>query len=576
MLLHDYLVTLGLDGFKGFIGDRYNERQMEEAIRAYVEKQRAINFTCTREEEIDFGGVVEYLCSNFHDDIEQRLTGETSEIRGRAHKDIVAKAVAYAKAHTAIQENRVKKMVNDALNILRGFYDRKLSQELKLLATRIADDVEQNTARLLDEQTTTIIQAIEKNADPAPLSHDRARALAQEGRLDVLGEALTDFTETVSATHRLKGYYGFEPRKVNGKQELVSVPLTDEAQRLYPPHFKCNGRAYVGDREIGNVTPEIIEYANNHQLTIRLVVEDACKFLGTYIDPQQCEVTEIIGEEILLPPDPFPEAMAYSIIIDDVTYYEYILLRTKERFEDGTVIFTNEEQSIPFKLKVQVNPLTEKTNFTFAIIGGSNMEHLKYSRFLKAARAKGRLKIHHLESGNNLLEANCDELGSSEYMERLDSEIAFLESMVALETYFKVKIDVPERFAPEDVDLVHYVATIIQGGDVRGRWSRYETNMTIVPQTKKNLTASMDKPYSLTYVGSATVNIFGNSLTYPCMRTLLSVKLEKPKKIALLLEALEEGDELKMVFIPGDESGTGEFVDRLDTMKDEDNIQHAD
>ncbi len=576
MLLHDYLVTLGLDGFKGFIGDRYNERQMEEAIRAYVEKQRAINFTCTREEEIDFGGVVEYLCSNFHDDIEQRLTGETSEIRGRAHKDIVAKAVAYAKAHTAIQENRVKKMVNDALNILRGFYDRKLSQELKLLATRIADDVEQNTARLLDEQTTTIIQAIEKNADPAPLSHDRARALAQEGRLDVLGEALTDFTETVSATHRLKGYYGFEPRKVNGKQELVSVPLTDEAQRLYPPHFKCNGRAYIGDREIGNVTPEIIEYANNHQLTIRLVVEDACKFLGTYIDPQQCEVTEIIGEEILLPPDPFPEAMAYSIIIDDVTYYEYILLRTKERFEDGTVIFTNEEQSIPFKLKVQVNPLTEKTNFTFAIIGGSNMEHLKYSRFLKAARAKGRLKIHHLESDNNLLEANCDELGSSEYMERLDSEIAFLESMVALETYFKVKIDVPERFAPEDVDLVHYVATIIQGGDVRGRWSRYETNMTIVPQTKKNLTASMDKPYSLTYVGSATVNIFGNSLTYPCMRTLLSVKLEKPKKIALLLEALEEGDELKMVFIPGDESGTGEFVDRLDTMKDEDNIQHAD
>ena len=52
-----------------------------------------------------------------------------------------------------------------------------------------------------------------------------------------------------------------------------------------------------------------------------------------------------------MPPDPFPEAMAYSIIIDDVTYYEYILLRTKERFEDGTVIFTNEEQSIPLSSK---------------------------------------------------------------------------------------------------------------------------------------------------------------------------------------------------------------------------------
>ena len=216
---------------------------------------------------------------------------------------------------TSIQENRVKEIVNDALNILRSFYDRKLSRQLKLLATRIADDVEQNTARLLDKQTTTIIQAIENCADSSPLSHDKARALAQEGRLDVIGEALTDFTETVSATHCLKGYYGFEPKRINGKQELVSVPLTDEAQRLYPPHFKCNGRAYIGDREIGDVTPEVIEYANNHQLTIRLVVEDACKFLGSYIDPQQCEVAEIIGEEILLPPNPFPEAMAYSIII---------------------------------------------------------------------------------------------------------------------------------------------------------------------------------------------------------------------------------------------------------------------
>ena len=99
MPLHDYFVTLGLDGFKGFIGDNYSKHQMEEAIRAYVARQRDINFTCTQEEEIDFGGVVEYLCGNFHDDIEQRLTGETSEIRGRAHKDIVAKAVSYANTH---------------------------------------------------------------------------------------------------------------------------------------------------------------------------------------------------------------------------------------------------------------------------------------------------------------------------------------------------------------------------------------------------------------------------------------------------------------------------------------------
>lgn len=81
----------------------------------------------------------------------------------------------------------------------------------------------------------------------------------------------------------------------------------------------------------------------------------------------------------------------------------------------------------------------------------------------------------------------------------------------------------------------------------------------------------MDKPYSLTYVGSVTVNIFGHSLTYPCMRTLRAAKLEKPQKIMLLLKALEEGDELKIVFVPGNESGTGEYVDRLYKTTDESN-----
>ena len=58
--------------------------------------------------------------------------------------------------------------------------------------------------------------------------------------------------------------------------------------------------------------------------------------------------------------------------------------------------------------------------------------------------------------------------------------------------------------------------------------------------------------------------------------TLLSVKLEKPKKTALLLEALEEGDDLKVVFIPVDESGIGEYIDLLDKTESEHGIKKMD
>ena len=238
-------------------------------------------------------------------------------------------------------------------------------------------------------------------------------------------------------------------------------------------------------------------------------------------------------------------------------------MRTKERFEDGTVVFTNEAQDLPFQITIRANPLTGNVNFTFAITGRSNSHHLKYSRFLKAARSNGRLKVHHLERDKNLLEVNCTAAESGEYMERLDSEIAFLENMIAIERYFGITIDIPEHFTSEDVELVHYVADIIQGKEIRNGWTKYETSMTIESRTKENITASMDKPYSLTYVGSATANIFGHNLTYPFIRTLLSVKLENPEKIIRLLEILDEGDDIKMVFIPGSDTVSGEYVDRL-------------
>ena len=148
-------------------------------------------------------------------------------------------------------------------------------------------------------------------------------------------------------------------------------------------------------------------------------------------------------------------------------------------------------------------------------------------------------------------------------MEMLDHEIAFLEQMVTIEHYFNEVIDVPEQLSSEDVGLVCYIATLLQGKEVRNHWRRYETTMTIASQTKQNMRVAMDKSYSLTYVGMATVNIFGHSLTYPIMRTLRSVKLENPEKVTKLLDILEEGEDIPMVFIPGEETGIGEYVDQL-------------
>jgi len=63
-------------------------------------------------------------------------------------------------------------------------------------------------------------------------------------------------------------------------------------------------------------------------------------------------------------------------------------------------------------------------------------------------------------------------------------KVAFLESLVALESFFEVKIEVPQQFTLEDVDLVHYVAAIIQGGEIRGTTGSSRTSpMHVLSET---------------------------------------------------------------------------------------------
>lgn len=562
MLPIDFVATLGLEGLKNHLVDEFHAKEIKNAIISYVEKEQEKNYFCSSQKEIDFGGLAEYLCSNFSDDMEKRLTGKTAEIRGQAHKSIVEKATSYAQAKTPLQVARVKKIVSSAMQILHKFYEKKLSRELKYLSARISEDVVQASASQHEMQTKEIVQALQERELVLSLPK-QAKIMAEEGKLDLLSEVLTDFTESVSLAHKLKPYFGFEPQTINGEQKFISVPLTEEARRLYPPHLKCNGRAYIGEQELGEITPKIIEYANNHQLPIRLVVEDARKFLGSHIDPQQCEAEMIVGEEIMLLPKPFPEAMAYSIIIDDTTIFEYILLRTKERLEDGSLVFSNESQNTPFVIYIKANPCTRKVNFSFSIKNGSNSDHLKYSRLLKAIRSHGRLKIHHLESGKNLIEVSGIYDVSCEYIDRLDAEIAFLENILTLEKYFGREIKIPEQFSVEEVQTVNYVAAILRKEKIRGKWSRYETSITIVPTTKANITSSSKEFSNLTYIGSASVDIFDQHLVFPFMRTFSTAKLEDPEKTSRKLEVLEEGDTFKITLIPGTNDGVGEYIDTI-------------
>lgn len=75
----DYVVSLGLEAVKDRIQTKHESRQVCDRLKAFILRQKKINWNCTREEEIDFGGLIEYIQTSFLEDVQMRLFGNKKE-----------------------------------------------------------------------------------------------------------------------------------------------------------------------------------------------------------------------------------------------------------------------------------------------------------------------------------------------------------------------------------------------------------------------------------------------------------------------------------------------------------------
>ena len=92
-MIREYFIDLGLNVAKNKISDEKRQRDIRNRLDSFIDRKLDENYNCSLEEELDFGGLVEYISGSFLDDMEKRLFGNLRERRS-AHKNIVSKAVA--------------------------------------------------------------------------------------------------------------------------------------------------------------------------------------------------------------------------------------------------------------------------------------------------------------------------------------------------------------------------------------------------------------------------------------------------------------------------------------------------
>jgi len=570
-MLIDYIVGIGLDAVKDRVIALEEQQAVRDKLKAFLERQSKLNESCTLEEELDFGGLTKYIRDELIGDVRIRLFGETDE-RHAARTAIISKAVAYSQSKTKLSKRRAINLTADAIDILRCFYREKINRDLLFIATEIEDTIIENVTGQLSEQTQQLasvitksgvqtIQAVRDCVDSLSLmSIDRNLQLMKNGSIGDVESNATDWIRSLSGGHILFPDYGYDIKSIGGKLQLQSIPLSNAAIKKYPPKMNFVGTVRLGDRYVKQLSTGIIDYSNRHQIPIIIDIQEARKLLGDIPDPVQHEAEKLIGKELTIPPKPFPEAFPCSVSLDGNVEFEYFLFRAQEILDDGTIVISNCEQSeFPFRISMKANLSEQKMDFSICTDNPNNKDLLRYVRFMKKASAGATLTIKVLSIGQTLAGGKLNRFEYQCGFSTINEEILFLEKIVSIEDYFGISINIPSEILSDDYDTLCYISTLISGGKFSGNWNSVEFSFELTEDFKNKIEEMDDSKYSISYVGSIDIPLYGEQYHMPVARTYEQVQINDIAKSKQKAAVLDVGDTIKVVYIPGESNGICHF-----------------
>ena len=566
----DYLSNIGLEVVRDRIKDSAMESAARDRLRDYLARQKRINEVCTREEEIDFEGLAKYILEDLIEDVKIRLFGGIAE-RARARNAILKKAISYAQSNTNLSNKRVQKIVKESVAILHGYYRSKVNRELLFVATEIEDTISKRIDATEQDIFTRIDQVDSKVGVANLLSLDTNVALAQAGNLAQVESNLSSALKAISSTHKLFPYYGY---RMEGQDSLVSIPLTADAATMYPPRFNVTASSVrLGDTVVNRIDDDVLSKSYRHQLQISMDVVTAKKYLGDILDPSQKEADQIKGAHVIMTPPPFPPAFPCSICIDDTVFFDYVLLRTKEILDDGTVVITNEEQeSFPFEISMSYHHQSKQVSLSIHLHSPSNVELLNYYRFISSMARGGELQIKALSMNEFLVKGPANTADNDDY----SFEIHFLEMILKIEKAFDCSFDLPKAISQNDYNIVEHLYMLLETGKYEGSWTNMDFEFKVTSLTKQRVSELTDASYTLWYLCPATVDLFGTELRFPIRRNIKCAQVYDLEKTKRKAEVLDDEDLIKIRYIPGNGNKTGVYYDYISPDESDSSIVYAD
>lgn len=555
--LLEELLNIGVGVAKNKTNEKINEHKLKKDLEDYILSKKEYFDLCSIDEEFDFEGLLDYVSNNLIEDMKIRVFSKSRKEREKARNTIINKGLQFSQANTKESNAKVTKLVANCIDIIRDFYKKQLTIKGYFLCSEIVDDVVENLTDKIDESNELILSSQKELAE---YSSDNFARLVNNNQLNLVETKINNLFNIISTQHKLYPEYGYSLNQ--GK--LISVPLQENSIQKYPPIMDIKADLQIGEyiNYFNGLDP--LDFSYRHQLDMIIQVKDARKLLGSIEDPCQYEAERMIGENLVLKHKEFPPAFPCSIKVGGKTYFEYVLLRTKEILDDGTYIVTNDEQrnakvNFEFRFKTEGERIFSFTSHTKNM---NSKEHLNYSMFIRDVVMKKEFSIYSYDLQKEV--AKSLEYHESDYdTTSIDFEIDLYTRLCLIESYFDVIFDLPEKIEVNQSKIIFSLSELIKNNKKSISWKSTELTIQFGSLAKNNI-LDFSEPVSFLADGENNVELFGQILRFSHRRVYKSAIMRDYERKSKMIQLLEGDETIPVKFDPGEDDAYYDIIQRID------------
>ena len=338
----------------------------------------------------------------------------------------------------------------------------------------------------------------------------------------------------------------------DGKADIHSEPLNEEARERYPQKVKATAKIDIPD---GMSFQEALNRARISQTPINVEMLDMQKMIGDIIDPYQEQFQKEWRESIFkIVPEELPEGMNCVIGIDGIPYRYDTVMRIQPVDPDaGIVKISNEEYSTDFVLSLTYHVDTRATDFTYRFSGKSWKSIYKFLNFMKAAVPGNRLFICVPEQKQDLFSAKLDRILFDDEYDNINYNIDIAKRLLMIENQYEIQFPTDQEMSDEDIELIGFLSNSIMNKPSGFTWDNFNATANFHVIEPDGITSDA----CLKFKETVSITILGQKIT----DLLVSVELESVRIANLdsIKEAVKthKTEQIQISLVPGNRGNHG-------------------